>query len=172
MPSGVLDMRAILDRVNASPPLVEGAPDLQAQVQSNGIDLTVRDVARYTTTGAVDFTNAGRVLAQTEPVEFDSAGRLRLLPGPYLVSFNEVVHLPLDLAALGRTRSSLLRCGVALHTAVWDAGYSGRSQSLMVVYNPEGFTLQQDARIMQLVFLLLERSVEEGYRGAYQSENT
>jgi len=72
--------------------------------------------------------------------------------------------------ALARPRSSLLRCGVTVDTAVWDAGYSGRSQSLMVVYNPLGFRLQRNARIVQLVFLRLTRETE-GYRGAYQGEN-
>ena len=113
----------------------------------------------------------GRVLPATEPLPFDAAGNLHLEPGPYLVTFNEVVNLPRDLAALGRTRSSLLRGGVALHTAVWDAGYSGRSQSLMTVYNPHGFTLNKDARVMQLVFFRLEQPVPEGYTGAFLREN-
>ncbi|HUV75718.1 MAG TPA: deoxyuridine 5'-triphosphate nucleotidohydrolase, partial [Dehalococcoidales bacterium] len=55
-------------------------------------------------------------------------------------------------------------------TAVWDAGYSGRSQSLMVVYNPQGFRVQRNARIIQLVFLQLTRETE-GYQGTYQGEN-
>ncbi len=73
--------------------------------------------------------------------------------------------------ALGTARSSLLRCGVSMHTAVWDAGYSGRSQSLMVVHNPLGFRLQKNARIAQLVFLQLTRETT-GYQGVYQGENT
>jgi len=64
----------------------------------------------------------------------------------------------------------LLRCGVTVNTAVWDAGYSGRSQSLMVVYNPQGFRIQRNARIVQLVFLRLTHETE-GYRGVYQREN-
>jgi dUTP pyrophosphatase len=73
--------------------------------------------------------------------------------------------------ALAMPRSSLLRCGVTVHTAVWDAGYSGRSQSLMVVYNPRGFRLQRNARIVQLVFFRLTQETE-GYQGIYQGENT
>jgi dUTP pyrophosphatase len=72
--------------------------------------------------------------------------------------------------ALARPRSSLLRCGVTVNTAVWDAGYSGRSQSLMVVYNSHGFRLQRNARLVQLVFLRLTEETE-GYHGAYQREN-
>jgi dUTP pyrophosphatase len=72
--------------------------------------------------------------------------------------------------AFGRPRSSLLRCGVTIGTAVWDAGYSGRSQSLLVVHHPKGFTIQKDARLTQLVFLTLSNDTE-GYHGAYQREN-
>ena len=72
--------------------------------------------------------------------------------------------------ALATPRSSLLRCGVTVNTAVWDTGYSGRSQSLLVVYNPRGIRLEKNARIVQLVFFTLDRETE-GYRGAYQGEN-
>ena len=65
-----------------------------------------------------------------------------------------------------------LRAGeLRAHTAVWDAGYSGRSQSLLVVYNPQGLRLQKNARIVQLIFLQLTGTTE-GYNGAYQGENT
>jgi len=57
-----------------------------------------------------------------------------------------------------------------VHTAVWDAGYSGRSQSLMVVYHPQGFRLQRNARVVQLVFMTLTQRTA-GYRGTYQGEN-
>jgi dUTP pyrophosphatase len=110
-------------------------------------------------------------VAGLEPLDFGEADLLHLDPGSYLVTFNEVVNLPLTLTALGRTRSSLLRSGAALHTAVWDAGYSGRSQSLLVVYHAEGLTLHRDARIMQLVFFWLQRPVAEGYRGTYLGEH-
>ena len=168
---GLLDRHSILERLAADPPLIEGLIDEGTQVQPNGVDLTLQSVASYAGVGAADFSNAKRVAAATESLQFDDEGGLHLEPGAYLVQFNEVVHLPLDLAALGRTRSSLLRSGVALHTAVWDAGYSGRSQSLLTVYNPSGFDVYRDARIMQLVFFALEQPAAEGYRGVYLNEN-
>ena len=72
--------------------------------------------------------------------------------------------------ALGKPRSSLLRSGVAIHNAVWDAGYQGRSQALMVVYNPHGFTIARDARILQLVFFTLEAATATPYRGLFHQE--
>jgi dUTP pyrophosphatase len=58
-----------------------------------------------------------------------------------------------------------------MHSAVWDAGYSGRSQSMLVVYNPHGFRLHKNARVMQLVFFHTTRAVDQGYSGKYQNEN-
>ena len=170
--SGLLDRRAILDRIAADPPLLEGLIDPDVQVQPNGVDLTLRTVASYTGAGAADFSNERRALPTESPLPFDSDDAVMLAPGSYLVRFNETVNLPLDLAALGRTRSTLLRSGAALHTAVWDAGYSGRSQSLLTVYNPSGFRVYRNARIMQLVFLVLERPAAEGYSGVYLGEHT
>jgi len=67
------------------------------------------------------------------------------------------------LAAIAKPRSSLLRCGVTVETAVWDAGYSGRSESLLVVFNNNGFRLRKNARILQLLFFRLGEEVREGY---------
>ncbi|MCX9014076.1 MAG: deoxyuridine 5'-triphosphate nucleotidohydrolase, partial [Candidatus Methanoperedens sp.] len=70
-----------------------------------------------------------------------------------------------------KPRSSLLRCGVTIETAVWDAGYSGRSESLLVVFNEDGFRVKKDARVLQLLFYRLGERVSEGYSGVYQNEN-
>jgi dUTP pyrophosphatase len=87
-----------------------------------------------------------------------------------MIRFSEVVALPLDVMAFGRPRSSLLRCGAAIHTAVWDAGYHGRSEALLMVYAEAGVRLAQGARVLQLVFVRLEAPTH-AYAGAYQGEN-
>ena len=104
------------------------------------------------------------------PLVFDEWGYIDLMPGAYIITYNEIVHLPKNVMALATPRSSLLRCGVTVYTAVWDAGYSGRAQSLMAVYNPGGFRVQRNARVVQLVFMKLTQETE-GYHGAYQGEN-
>lgn len=60
---------------------------------------------------------------------------------------------------------------MALHTAVWDAGYHGKGQSLLTVHNVQGIFLERYVRIGQLVFHRLERPTVEGYAGQYQGEN-
>ncbi len=161
------DIRRLLE---IKPPLVEGWLDLDAQVQANGFDLTLRDVALVQSPGQIAVDNRARVVSGLSPLSFDNAGFLDLAPGVYMITYNEIVHLPKDIMALGRPRSSLLRCGVGVGTAVWDAGYEGRSQSLLVVHNPHGFRVQKNARITQLVFMTLSGE-SEGYKGVYQGEN-
>ncbi len=125
----------------------------------------------FSSSGNISYDNKTRVLSTTSPVPFDDAGAINLQPDSYLITYNEIVHLPKSIMALGFPRSSILRCGVSIHTAVWDAGYSGRSQSLLVVHNASGFRLHRNARVMQLVFFRLEREVGQGYRGIFQGEN-
>jgi dUTP pyrophosphatase len=166
----VLTRDDLLRMLRAKPPLVEGYLNLQEQLQPNGFDLTLQNVANFQTAGLIAVSNAQRKISQIEPLEFDSAGGIFLKPGPYLITFNEIVHLPRNVMALGAPRSSLLRCGVTVHMAVWDAGYSGRSQSLLVVFNDQGFRLEKDARVAQLVFQQMA-SATPGYNGIYQGEN-
>jgi dUTP pyrophosphatase len=168
---GVLSREQIRERIQGEPPLVAGWGDLEEQLQPNGFDLRLAEIQRHRGRGTIGISNEQRVLPALEPVEADAEGFVDLTPGTYHVTYEEVVSLPKNLMALGRPRSSLARSGVAIHTAVWDAGYSGRSTSLLSVLNPAGFRLQIGARILQLVFFGLAAASNEGYQGIYQGEN-
>ncbi len=168
--TAVLSQPDIEQLLQHEPPLVEGYLDLEAQLQPNGFDITLREVAMLQTPGQITVANSQRITSDLTPLVFDGLGFIDLVPGAYTITYNEIVHLPNNIMALARPRSSLLRCGVTVDTAVWDAGYSGRSQSLMVVYHPQGFRLQRNARVVQLIFFRLTQATE-GYRGIYQREN-
>lgn len=168
--AAVLSQSDIHRLLQQKPPLIEGWVDLEQQVQPNGVDLTLREVALLQSPGRITVADSQRLVSDLAPLVFDGLGFVDLMPGAYVITYNEIVHLPKNIMALATPRSSLLRCGVMVNTAVWDAGYSGRSQSLLVVYNPHGFRVQQNARMVQLVFLRLTQETE-GYQGAYQGEN-
>lgn len=168
----VLSSTEIRNLIDTGAPLLSAFGQLDEQVQANGFDLRLAEAARFLGNGAIGVSNADRLLPELEPIEPDTEGYLTLAPGCYHITYAEVVSLPMNLMALGRPRSSLGRCGVSLHTAVWDAGYSGRSTSLMVVYNQHGFRVQVGARVAQLVFIQLSTPDELGYQGIYQGENT
>jgi dUTP pyrophosphatase len=169
---GVLNREQIA-RLISDPerPLISAYLDLEAQLQPNGFDLTLREVSIFRGSGALGEHADDRRLPDTRPMAPDEDGWLLLPTGAYQVLFNEIVDLPSWLMALGRPRSSLGRSGVSIHTAVWDAGYRGRSTSLLTVHNPEGFRLQRNARVMQLVFCGLAAPTGEGYSGRYLDEN-
>lgn len=158
--------------IQANPPLLENAIDVETQIQPNGLELTLKEIKTIEGVGAVDFDNSARKLPDAKILEFGIDGWVHLPEGIYKVVFNEIVNIPTNLAAIAKPRSSLIRCGATLETAVWDAGYRGRSESMLVVYNSAGFRLKKDARIMQLLFYTLDTEVEEGYSGVYQNENT
>ena len=151
--------------------LVESMIDPRVQEQMCGVELTLQKLERFTSAGSLAFENSERKNATTEAVEFDESGWIDLAPGTYLVTFNEIVNIPTNSAALARARSSLLRSGATLETALWDPGYRGRSQSLLVVFNPHGLKLKKNTRLMQLIFLRLNKPAEKTYAGRYQGEN-
>jgi dUTP pyrophosphatase len=168
--AATLSKQDIRRLIQQRPPLLEGYINLEEQLQPNGFDLTLRDVALPQCPGRITVDNGQRVVSDLAPLVFDAMGFIDLVPSAYIITYNEVVNLPRNIMALARPRSSLLRCGVTVNTAVWDAGYSGRSQSLLVVYHPHGIRLQKNARMVQLIFLELTGETE-GYQGIYQGEN-
>jgi dUTP pyrophosphatase len=168
---GALGRERLLALIEGDQPLISGYHSIEDQLQPNGFDLSVAEVGALANGGAIGRTNASRSLPDIRAMPFDDTGWLDLRPGSYQIVFNETVDLPNNLMALGRPRSSLCRIGATLGTAVWDAGYRGRSTALLIVANPAGMRLERSARVLQLVFFTLEAPTARGYDGAYQGEN-
>ncbi len=157
-----------------SPPLVEAMINPELQIQSNGIEFTLKEVYAFDRkqgAGAIAFDNTKRKVVEMTLIPFDERGWVKLKQGAYKVIFNEIVHVPKDAFAIARPRSTLLRNGATVETAVWDSGYSGRSESLLVVHNPAGLFLERNARLIQLVFFRLVDEVSNPYKGRYHGEN-
>jgi len=167
----MLSHEELLSLIHKEPPLVAQMIDQEVQVQPNGVELTLMCVESHESAGAIAFDNSERKLPDTKNMEFDAKGWIHLPHGSYKIVFNEIVNIPKNIAAIAKPRSSLLRSGVTVETAVWDAGYSGRSESLLVVHNKKGFDLKKNARVLQLLFFRLGEEVHKGYSGIYQKEN-
>lgn len=165
---GPLDAAELRRLIAADPPLLTGVDNLDQQLQPHGIDLRLDGIWRLA--GAGRLGRDARDLPHREPLGFDAEGWADLPAGSYVCRLREAVCLPADVLALGFPRSSLLRCGVDVHTALWDAGYRGRSEVLLTVLNPAGLRLQQGTRILQLLFFRLPRATA-GYAGRYQDEH-
>ena len=169
---GVLSSQQIRAMLTDTPPLVSGFLNVDEQLQANGFDLTLESIAEFTGAGRIGASNSERTLAETRELPFDADGWARLTPGVYAARLNETVALPRNVMALAKPRSSLLRNGAAAHNAVWDAGYTGRSQIQVAVYNPHGLMLARNARIVQMVFFTLDDATDTPYDGIYQGEAT
>jgi dUTP pyrophosphatase len=167
----VLTREELWQLLGGETPLVSCMPDPQAQVQPNGIELTLRSVARLAEPGAIGVADHERRVAKTIPLDFDAEGWLHLELGCYRITYNEVIHIAADMVALARPRSSLVRSGVTVETSLWDSAYHGRSESLLIVFNVFGCDIKQNARMIQLVFFKLNKPVAQGYAGKYQGEN-
>jgi dUTP pyrophosphatase len=142
----------------------------QIHVQPNGIDLSLDAVWRFQGAGSLGASNADRTLPAQEELAFDADGWLELPPATYGIRYVEWVEMPLDCGGLCFPRSSLLRMGVSVPTAVWDAGYAGRGSGLLVVSSPHGLRVQHGARIAQLVLFRLTEPASAAYAGQYQHE--
>ncbi len=141
-----------------------------SQFQPAGIDITLKEACQFKDAGLIDFDNSERKISTVEPIAYESE-KIILAQGAYKVIFNEYVKIPKDVAGLCLPRSSLLRCGVTLECAVWDPGYEGRSEALLIVRNSHGVTLKRNAKIGQMVFIRLAEDAKELYAGVYKGEN-
>ena len=167
----ILSKNEIDELMKLDPPLVEDMIDPDTQIQVNGCELTVDRIFAFAGAdagaGAIAFENSERVLSECAELAFDDDGWIDLPAGSYKMVSKEIVHIPKDAIAIARPRSSLLRCAVTVETAVWDAGYEGKSECLLIVFNEAGFRLKRGARVVQLLFMGLA-SGTEGYDGVYQ----
>jgi len=165
----VLSGGDLIHYLRKEPPIVDKMKDPRVQVGVNGIDLSVGKVERFDGPGIVGFKSEDTTLPSLREVRIESSTHLD--PGAYKITYNEEIHVPMNFVAVARPRSTLLRLGVTVETALWDSGYEGISESLLLVHNPSGVDLHKNARVVQLVFLKGSQRVMIGYRGRYYREH-
>jgi len=142
------------------------APVEEQQIQPNGVDLRLGRLFRITGAGTLHPTHPD--LADREEVPLPESGPAAPLPpGAYVVRYVEQVRIPEGHVGLILPRSSLLRNGAALYSALWDQGYEGRGEGLLVLWHP--LVLPAGCRIGQLVLMTADAAA--GYRGQWQGEN-
>lgn len=154
--------------------LIEGYVDLNAQLTPNGFDLTAGSIYEFSSCGSLDFSNKERKMPECQEINpekinpDDKFGWWNLKAGIYKIKTNETVNLLSDLTALAFSRTSLLRMGVFTQHGVWDAGFKGKGEFVLVVENPAGLKLKQNARVAQLVFFKINQT-NHSYKGIYQN---
>jgi len=140
--------------------ILEAQPE---SIQPNGVDLTVSEIYVFKEQGSI--LRDKRYIPKYDQLH---GNKWTLNPGAYLVRYGEFVKIPLDAIGIVLPRSSLLRMGATIYTAVWDSGYEGRGVGLLHVFNPNGISLEKGARIAQIIFISARSSGE--YKGEWKGE--
>ena len=136
--------------------LVEGYINLETQATPNGFDLTAASIYEFKGAGALDFSNKERIVPESKEIlpkkikPQEKFGWWRLKKGAYKIKTNETVNLPNDLIGIAFARTSLLRMGAFTQHGVWDAGFKGRGEFVLVVENLKGIKIKQNARVCLL----------------------
>jgi len=140
----------------------------QDAVDCSGLKLTLDEVFIPTSSGYVDINSKSIPIYKQLSTNEDDVYDLRR--GYYVIRYGEFVRIPRDSIAVAIPRSTLIRSGATIHTAVWDPGYEGRGYGLLIVFNYHGLKIKKGAQVAQLVFIkMLEESALQ-YRGSYFGE--
>ena len=146
------------------------SPVSDEQIQPNGVDLTLTTVEEPIDAGRIG--RAGKAIGDRQlrtPTEVTEEVEVYYLPpGAYVITYGERVSIPDGHVGFILPRSSLLRNGCMLNTAVWDAGYTGQGEGLLTVHHD--IEIERGARVGQLV--LARANHESTYDGTYQGEGT
>lgn len=163
----ILNKKQIEERLSHNPPMVSNLVDKNIQLQTTGLDLTIKNIFKFTSAGQLNFDNSTRKLS-TKHIIKSRTGEYYLAPGSYQIELNEIFNMPLDVVGETISRSSLQRCGAAILTGYFDPGFIGNGVSLIEVYNQKGLFVSKNARICQMVFHLTEKT--ESYNGVYKNK--
>ncbi|MBN1377107.1 deoxyuridine 5'-triphosphate nucleotidohydrolase [Candidatus Woesearchaeota archaeon] len=146
--------------------LIENYIDLETQLTPNGFDFSAEKIFRIKGKGKLDFSNSERVLPKVEEIIPENSWWF-LEKGAYKIRTNEIINLPNNLIAVSFPRSSLLRMNAFTQHGVWDAGFKGKSEFILIVENEQGIEIKENARINQLIFVPIDES--EAYDGIYKN---
>lgn len=89
-----------------------------------------------------------------------------LMPGVYSFDAVQTVEMAEGEAGWLVPRSSMTRNGVDVRSALYDAGYKGGINGIIVVHNPHGCSIERNARIAQ--FVIAKAETAKLYDGQYQ----
>ena len=88
---------------------------------------------------------------------------------PYICQVKNQIKIGESNAQFYLPRSTLLRAGVNVYTALGDLGYNGHLSFLVINHGPRPFFIQEGERFAQLVDFEV-RGGSESYDGDYQEK--
>lgn len=148
--------------------------------QPSGLDLRLGDVfyLKAERDAPYGLINGEKHLPEQErlkPVlmsigEDDYVEGWKLIPcQPYICQVEDPIQIGDNNAQFYLPRSTLLRAGVNVCTALGDLGYNGHLSFLVINYGPRPFFIQKGERFAQLVDFEVQGG-SESYDGDYQND--
>lgn len=101
--------------------------------------------------------------------EYGTTGWTLLPNRPYICEVDRQIEIGRNNAQFYLPRSSLLRAGVNVYTALGDLGYNGHLSFLVINHSFRPFFLEKGVRFAQLVDFEVG-GANESYNGDYQEE--
>jgi len=139
------------------------------QKQPAGYDVTVGNIQSFPgdrfTLGILKGENSA-----LNPVPIVEGKYFDLEKGAYFVDLNEITTIPHDAIGILLPRSTLLRNGLDVRTALFDPGYSGQPKVMLVCHRSA--RIEKFARIGQLIILKSDAEFSQKYSGRYQGEKS
>jgi len=139
---------------------------LDDAIQPNGLDLSIGEI--YKLSGVAELSDDEYTKTDRDRVPVNGHGDYVLGTGPHIIEYDETIEIPDDCVGIVLPRSRMLRCGLQVDTALWDAGYKGKGEGALFAHTPA--KLEKDMRVAQMVFLDADEA-EEKYDGEHQGEN-
>lgn len=153
-----LEISSLIEKVNQV--------DSGEQRQPAGYDVSVSKILSYSKTSYTLGITKGE---NSKLEELQSSGSYYdLEEGAYFVELNEITTIPKDAIGILLPRSTLLRNGLDVRTALFDPGYSGQPKVMLVCHRPA--KVERFARIGQLIIIKSDKEFGTTYNGSYQGE--
>ncbi len=162
MPSGILSGEEISDLVKRADEASH--VKLAEQIQPAGYDVTLNRAYSYPKT-AYTLGGENSLLQEIAP---DREGFLALDQGAYLIELNEITTIPKDAIGILLPRSTLLRNGLDIRSALFDPGYSGQPKVMLVCHRAA--KIKRFSRVGQLILFRSNEEFSKQYAGKYQGE--
>jgi deoxycytidine triphosphate deaminase len=164
MPSGILsgeEISKLVKRVDEKSPIKSSE-----QNQPAGYDVTLSRAYSYPTT---PYTLGGEN-SSLEELSPDANDILSFDRGAYLIELNEITTIPKDAVGILLPRSTLLRNGLDIRSALFDPGYSGQPKVMLVCHRAA--RIKRFSRVGQLILFRSDREFVKQYGGKYQGEGS
>lgn len=139
----------------------------EKRIQSTGIDITVGDIFKLKGTPFVKDKNYDKgERSEIKVVENpEGPNYYHLKEGRHIIVYDEKIKIPESHVGYVFPRSRLMRCGAFLCSAMWDPGYEGIGEGLLL--NKE-MKIEENCGIGKLG--IIEADTDDKYSGTHQEE--